>query len=69
MKLKLRPKLALRTVAKGDAATLQTAYAIEVYVDCRWTLLGDDDGPMYFKTPEERNKKMASLQGAEVVKG
>ena len=68
MKLKLRPAMAFRNILKGGAVTQQTSCAIQVYVDRKWTLLGDDDGPMYFKTPAERNAKMKELQGMEVVK-
>lgn len=66
MKLKLRPQLALRNITNGDTVVQQSAYAISVLVRGRWTLLGNDDGPMYFETPEERNQVMEKFQGREV---
>lgn len=69
MKLKLRPAMAFRNILKGNATVQQTCCAIQVYVDRKWSLLGDDNGPMYFKTASERNAKLAELQGAEIVRG
>jgi hypothetical protein len=65
MKLKLRAKLALRDVVKGNAVVQETAYAIEVYVNHRWAFLGDGERPMMFKTAAERNEVMERFQGKE----
>lgn len=66
MKLKLRPRILMRNAVKGDPSTLHSVYAIEVFQNRRWTLLGDENGPFTFSTTDERNAKIESLRTQEV---
>jgi hypothetical protein len=66
MKFKLRPKLVHRILTGNSTVKMQSAFAIEICVNGKWTLVGDDDRPFYFKTATRRDVKLKELRGMQM---
>lgn len=53
----------------GDANAKNLCYGIKVFHQGRWILAGDHNGLFKFKTAEERDAKIAELEGKEIPTG
>lgn len=66
MKLKARIKPLLFLTAQDKGMRVEQLHTVEVLMNRKWRIGGDDTGLWKFKTEAEALKKMESVKGLEV---
>jgi len=66
MKLKARIKNQLYLTGQDKGIKVEQFHTVEVLLNRKWRIGGDDTGPWKFKTAGEAEAKKAAVEGLEV---